>query len=226
MIQETNPKQAAGHAAAQFVEAGMLVGLGTGSTASFFIDSLIERCRQGLTISAVATSEKSRQQALAGGIPLVDMAQVTTIDLTVDGADQIDPQKRMIKGGGGALVREKIIASASREMVVVVDSSKLVKQLGAFPLPVEVIPFGYRATLAKLNSLGYQGQMRRHPNQELYTTDNGNYIYDIHFDRLLDNPEEINAEILFTPGVVDTGFFFNLASRVIVAYPDGHLDTF
>lgn len=218
---EQRAKQAAGYAAAALIQDGMLVGLGTGSTAAFFIDSLIMRVKEGLKISAVATSDRSEKQAKAGGIPLVDINNITELDITVDGADEIDHQKRMIKGGGGALLREKIVASMSREMIVIIDEKKLVDNLGAFPLPVEVVSFAHQVTLHKIQKLGFAGSFRL-KDGSLYKTDNGNYIIDIAFqDRRCANPEKDDAIIRTIPGVVETGFFFNLAGRVIVGYQDG-----
>lgn len=215
----SNAKQAAGYAAAQLVEDGMLVGLGTGSTAAYFIASLIERCKRGLRIKAIASSKKSMEQALSGGIALIDMDNVTSIDLTVDGADEIDPQKRMIKGGGGAFVREKILASTSKEMVVIIDETKQVSALGNVPLPVEIIPFGCHATIEKLQKLDYDGHLRG--DRVPFLTENGNYIFDIHFNELLKNPEEHHMRIISIPGVIDTGFFFNMAGRVITGSANG-----
>lgn len=217
-------KVAAGKVAADLIQDGMLVGLGTGSTAAHFIDALIARCRAGLNVTAVATSTKSLAQAKAGGIPLVDPDTLTTIDMTVDGADEIDAKKRMIKGGGGALLREKIIATMSREMVVVVDEGKLVDKLGAFPLPIEITPFAFRATISHINRLGYQGKLRSLRDDLPYITDNGNYIYDIHLGLSRDNPEEDEAKIRRIPGVVETGFFFHLAGRVIIGRSDGTVE--
>jgi ribose 5-phosphate isomerase A len=215
---------AAGRAALQFIKDGMLVGLGTGSTASCFIQHLIERCREGLKITAVATSKRSMDQAIKGGIPFVNINEITTIDVTVDGADEIDPQKRMIKGGGGALLREKIMATNSREMIVIVEENKCVNKLGKFPLPIEIVPFAYNATLHQLEKKGYVGKLRTTKTNELYLTDNGNYIFDIHFAQLLENPEEHERIIRAVPGVVETGFFFHLAGHVIVGYGNDHVE--
>lgn len=215
-------KMAAGKAAADLVEDGMLVGLGTGSTAACFIVSLIERCRtSALQIQAVATSERSAKLAAEGGIALMDPNAISTIDMTVDGADEIDRKKRMIKGGGGALLREKIIASSSGEMVVIIDETKLVDQLGGFPLPVEISAFAYNATLYKVCSLGYNGVMRKTKDGQLYITDNGNYIIDISFPNGCTSPERDEAALKAVPGVLETGFFFGLAGRVLVGYRDG-----
>lgn len=216
-------KNAAGKAAAELVQDGMVVGLGTGSTALFFIEHLIERVKKGLNISVVATSSRSLELATQGNIPTSDIQQVTHLDFAADGADEIDEKMRMIKGGGGALLREKIVATMSREWVVMVDPQKRVKQLGTFPLPLEILPFAYHATEAKIESLGFQGEFRK-KEKALYKTDNGNYIFDIHFKETLPNPEELNEILLPIPGVLETGFFFNLAKKVIVGYPDGHTE--
>ncbi|MBS0620917.1 MAG: ribose-5-phosphate isomerase RpiA [Verrucomicrobia bacterium] len=208
-------KKAVGYKAAELIENGMRVGLGTGSTAFYFIERLIERCRTGLKIHAVATSIQSQKMAEEGGIPLLPITEVTALDVTVDGADEIDEKKRMIKGGGGAHVREKIIAAMSREMIVIVDESKLVKELGKCKLPVEILPFAAKATLHHIEKAGYRGHFRD------FVTDNGNYIVDIHFGTTLFHPEEEHERLRAIPGVVDTGFFFNLAGRVIVGFADG-----
>lgn len=219
-----NAKRTAGYAAADYVQDGMLVGLGTGSTAFYFIDRLIQRCKEGLQMRGVATSQKSLEQALAGNIPMADISNITSIDLTVDGADEIDPHKRMIKGGGGALLREKILATMSRNVVIIIDETKQVQQLGKFPLPVEIIPFGYNSTIARLKQMGYPGVLRKDKSGNIYITDNGNYIVDIHFTNPLDYPENDNLRIRFTPGVVETGFFFNLVGTVITGFKDGRVE--
>ncbi len=217
-------KEAAAIAAAELIEEGKIIGLGTGSTASRFIHHLGERCRQGLKIQAVASSRQSEQQAIVEGIPLLDANAVTSLDLDVDGADEIDGDKRMIKGGGGALLREKIVAKMSREMIVIVDQHKVVEKLGKFPLAVEIVPFAYQSTLHHLQGLGYQGSLRTAPKKELFITENGNYIYDIHFPHLIDKPDEEQLKIRSIPGVVETGLFLHLACRVIVGYDDGHAE--
>lgn len=214
-------KKSVGEKAASFVENGMLVGLGTGSTAACFIDSLIERCRQGLKITAVSSSIRSLDQARAGGIPILDMNQITDIDLTIDGADEIDPSNRMIKGGGGAHVREKILATSSKQMIVIVDESKIVPVLGRFGLPIEILPFGFNATINKIKKLGYDGSMRAQKDGSVYVTDNGNYIFDVHSPKQFPNPESDHDAIVNLAGVVDTGFFFNLPTRVLIGYSDG-----
>jgi ribose 5-phosphate isomerase A len=216
-------KKAAGIQGADLVQDDMIVGLGTGSTAFYFIERLIQRYREGLKIQAVASSEKSSKQGLEGGIPLLDINQISEIDMTVDGADEIDPLKRMIKGGGGALLREKIIASMSSEMVIVIDERKLVSKLGACKLPVEIIPFGHFATIKKIERFGFKGKIRKNAEGSPFVTDNGNWIFDIQYEMPTEDPERDEAMILSIPGIVDTGFFFNLAGRVIIGFLDGQV---
>jgi ribose 5-phosphate isomerase A len=216
-------KKTVAYKAAELVENGMHIGLGTGSTVFFFIERLIQRCKKGLKIRAIASSEQSLQQAKAGNIPLLDIDAVSTLDLTVDGADEIDPQKRMIKGGGGAHVREKIVATMSREMIVIIDESKLVTALGKHKLPVEILPFARNAIFHHIGKAGYKGEFRKKNDGKLFVSDNGNLLIDIHFDSLRKNPEQDHETLLHIPGVVDTGFFFNLAGRVIVGFADGQI---
>jgi ribose 5-phosphate isomerase A len=219
--EQTEIKRRLGKEAASYVEEGMLVGLGTGSTAACFIHYLSLRCQSGLKITAVSSSEKSLELARAGGIPTIDMTDVTSIDLTIDGADEVDPRLRLIKGGGGAHVREKILASTSKKMLVIIDESKLVSTLGKCGLPIEILPFGYHATIAKLHRYGFDGKLRMTKEGSPYKTDNGNYIFDIRSPDLFPHPEEVHDLIIQTPGVLDTGFFFNLASSLLIGYADG-----
>lgn len=217
-------KKAVAYRAAELIEQGMLVGLGTGSTAFFFIERLGERCQnEGLKIRAIASSDHSMTLAMQNGIPLIDMNRALTLDITVDGADEVDPQKRLIKGGGGAHVREKIVAAMSHELMIIVDESKHVTALGKCKLPVEILPFAHLTTLRHIQKLGYQGQLRMTSANELFITDNQHLIVDIHFKHLLDEPEKVHEALLHIPGVVDTGFFFNLTGRVITGFADGQV---
>jgi ribose 5-phosphate isomerase A len=216
-------KVSAGKAAADMIHSGMIVGLGTGSTAAFFIDFLANRCLEGLNIKAVATSKKSFEQAQALRIPMLDINDLMEIDLTVDGADEIDLERRMIKGGGGALLREKIVANMSREMVVVIDESKAVDFLGAFPLPVEIVSFAPLATIHHIHKLGYQGKLRTLSNGIPFVTDSGNLIYDIQLVYPCTHPKKVHAEIRSIPGVVETGFFFDLARKIIIGNEKGNV---
>ncbi len=218
-------KKAAGHAAAELVKDGMTIGLGTGSTASFFIDELGRRCQNGLKISAIATSQQSTRQAQKLGIPLISPEEVSFLDMTIDGADEIDHQKNMIKGGGGALLREKLIALASKEMVVIVDETKLVEHLGTFPVPIEIASFAYLSTLKRLENNDYNGVLRLNRDQSIYVTDNGNYVFDIQFTKPILNPIEEHDRLKNFCGVIETGLFFNIAGRIVVGYEDGFAKT-
>jgi ribose 5-phosphate isomerase A len=217
-------KKALGEKAATLVEEGMLVGLGTGSTVFFFIESLIKRCQAGFKITAIATSLRSLEQAKKGGIPIFDMDRVSQVDLTVDGADEIDPKNQMVKGGGGALAREKILASSSKKMIVIVDESKVVPVLGKFGVAVEILPFCYLTTLAKIRKAGFDGKMRYASNGELYVTDNGNYIFDINSPREFPDPTNAHGRLAVLPGIVETGFFFNLPVQLLIGYTDGSIE--
>lgn len=214
-------KEAAGTKAAEFIEPGMIVGLGTGTTAAYFIAALIQRHQQGLQIQVVASSRHSADLAKQGGIPLLDLNSVPRVDLTVDGADEIDPKKRMIKGGGGAHVREKILACASQEMIVIVDESKLVASIGRGKLPVEILFYGAPATRKHIEDLGMSGLWRTSSDGDFFFTENGNLLFDIEFPSPPSSPEDVHATLIAIPGVIDTGFFFGIAGRVIVGYADG-----
>jgi len=216
MTQDT-AKKAVGTEAAKLIQAGMIVGLGSGSTAEFFIEAL---AASKLPIKAVSSSHRSADLAQSKGIPILDLNEVSHIDITVDGADEIDPKKRMIKGGGGAHVREKILAAASREMVVIVDETKLVSQLGKAKLPVEVLPYGSSMTQRKIEVLSYKGAFRKN-----FLTDNGNLIFDIQLPSPTSQPEKVHEQLIQIPGVVDTGFFFHLAGRVLIGHANGTVKT-
>lgn len=215
-------KKAAGEKAAELIENGMVVGLGTGSTAFFFIEALIRRCKQGLKIQAIASSNRSQAQAKKGGIPILNIDDLSSIDTYVDGADEIDPQKQMIKGGGGALLREKIVAHMSKEMIVVIDETKLSPKLGKQKLPVEILPFGHKSTIHKLENLGYHGALRTQK-ESFYLTENGNLLFDIQLDPKRTDPPADHQRIINIPGVIDTGFFLELAGRVVIGFLDGQI---
>jgi ribose 5-phosphate isomerase A len=213
-------KDAAAKHAAGLIKNNSIVGIGTGSTAVLFIKHLICRCQEGLKIQALATSLRSQLLAAKGGIPLIDPNTLVSIDIAVDGADEMDPKKQMIKGAGGALLREKIIASMAQEMIVIIDESKCVKHLGARPLPVEILPFAYKATLAKIQKMGFDPVIRK-LDGALYLTDNGNYIADLHTKNFLIHPMEVQQNLLLIPGIIETGLFINMAGRVIIGHPEG-----
>lgn len=217
-------KELVGEKAASLVQDGMLVGLGSGSTAAYFIDSLIKRCKEGLTITAVSSSKQSLERAKEGNIKTYSLNEVDKIDLTCDGADEIDPQKRMIKGGGGCHLQEKILAYNSKEMVVMVDETKICKKLGNRKLPLEVLYYGAVLTENKIRDMGYKGFFRKQKDGTLFFTENANLIYDIEFEDGIDDPAKIDNELLQIPGVLETGLFLNLAGRVIVGYFDGRIE--
>jgi len=208
-------KQRSAEGACEYVKDGMIVGLGTGSTAEFAVKKIGELVRNGLSIRGIPTSDATKILAESEGIPLIDFSETMFIDLTIDGADEIDANLNMIKGGGAALLREKIVASASREEIIIVSVSKLVQQLGAFPLPVEVIPFGWQVVFNQLESLQGNPELRLKQGQPS-VTDQGNFIVDCHF-RKIENPEQLEQHLNMIPGVVENGLFINLCTRMIMA---------
>ena len=208
-------KQRSAEAACEYVKDGMIVGLGTGSTAEFAVKKIGELVRNGLSIRGIPTSDATKILAESEGIPLIDFSETMFIDLTIDGADEIDANLNMIKGGGAALLREKIVASASREEIIIVSGSKFVQQLGAFPLPVEVIPFGWQVVFNQLESLQGNPELRLKQGQPS-VTDQGNFIVDCHF-RKIENPEQLEQHLNMIPGVVENGLFINLCTRMIMA---------
>ncbi|MGR3912787.1 MAG: ribose-5-phosphate isomerase RpiA [Candidatus Rhabdochlamydia sp.] len=218
-------KKAAADKAFTFIKPGMVVGLGTGSTAAYFIQAVIDGFHQGLPVQVVASSKSSFLLAQKGNLPLLNSDELISIDLYVDGADEIDLQKRMVKGGGGALLREKILAHMSSQMIAIVDDTKVVKKLGTRPLPVEIVPFGCRATLHHLENLGFKGVLRLGKDGRPWVTENQNYLYDL----TLSNPvsfDQIHQTICSVPGVVETGFFPSQANLVIVGKEDGQTELY
>ena len=219
-------KQHAAAAALTEIRPGMRLGLGTGSTAKHFVDLLGARVADGFACICVPTSEATAAQARALGIPLTTLEETPALDLTVDGADEIGPALALIKGGGAALLREKIVAAASARMVVIADASKRVPALGAFPLPIEVNRFGLAATSALVRSVaaahGAVGEvvLRRAQGGEPVVTDGGHLILDALFGRIF-NPEALSADLHKVPGVVEHGLFLGLCSRAYIATPDG-----
>jgi ribose 5-phosphate isomerase A len=208
-------KQAAARAAAELVEPGSIVGLGSGSTATYAIRFLGERVRDGLKIVGVPTSQKTKQLAEQLGIPLATLDEQPQIDIDVDGADEIDPQLNLIKGGGGALLREKVIASASRRLIVVGDSSKQVARLGKFPLPVEVIPFAQLLVAKRIAVLGAQVSLRGGATGNPYVTDEGHHILDCTFGEIAD-PVALAERLRAIPGVVEHGLFIGMAEMALI----------
>jgi ribose 5-phosphate isomerase A len=217
-------KREAAERALQLVKPGMKLGLGSGSTARQFVDLVGERVKAGLHVRCVATSEGTATQAKALGIPLGTLDDIPELDLTVDGADQVDPKLNLIKGGGGALLREKIVASASKRMVVIADSTKLVPRLGAFPLPIEVVPFGLAATRRHIErafaQLGLAGPIHLRGGSSPFVTDGGHYILDCSLGAIAE-PEQLSQILSPIPGVVEHGLFIGLARAAIIAGAEG-----
>jgi len=218
-------KKAAALAAITYISSGMKLGLGTGSTAKHFVDAVGEKVKQGWDLVCVPTSEATRKQAESLGIRLTTLDETPVLDVTVDGADELDSELRLIKGGGGALLREKIVASSSRQMIVIADDSKKVATLGKFPLPVEVVPFGLKATGVKIDqALAWSGNkgplIVRLRDGKPYATDNGNVILDCALGHI-HNPEKLAAALSSIPGVVEHGLFIGMASLAIIATENG-----
>ncbi len=219
-------KRAAAMRALDLVRDGMKLGLGTGSTAEAFVEMLADRVRAGLKITGTPTSKRTEDKARALGIPLDDLDKLAPLDLTIDGTDEADSDLNLIKGGGGALLREKIVAASSKRMAVIADESKLVNRLGKFPLPVEVIAFGHATTAHRIaaaaKSCGYKSltPMLRTKNGAPYRTDSGNVIYDCPFGAIADAPA-LAAALSAVTGVVEHGLFIGLATTLILAGPKG-----
>jgi len=209
-------KEAAARASLRFIKDGQVVGLGTGSTAAHFIQLLGEQVKQGLRVRGIPTSVRSKQLAESLGIPLTTLDECQEIAVTVDGADEVDPQLRLIKGGGGALLREKIVASATKQLVIVADASKQVKMLGKFPLPVEVIRFSQALISKRITALGANVQLRVENSGKPFVTDENNHILDCHFGEIRD-PEALARQLSDMPGVVEHGLFIGMASVALLA---------
>jgi ribose 5-phosphate isomerase A len=215
-------KEAAARSALSFVRNDNVIGLGSGSTAAYFVRYLAERVQAGLKVQCVPTSNATKELAESLGIPLVSLEDFAQLDVDVDGCDEFDPQLNLIKGGGGALLREKIIASASRQFVVIADSSKQVSVLGKFPLPVEVIPFARPVLVKKIEALGATVKLRQYAYGNPFVTDEGHHILDCHFGKIAD-PASLARTLSDMTGVVEHGLFINLAAVVLVG-KDGKVE--
>jgi len=207
-------KKVAAHQAVSYIEDGMVVGLGTGSTTAYAIEKLGEMVKDGLEIIGIPTSVATENMAKKAGISVSTLNEYPYVDITIDGADQVDSNLNLIKGGGGALLREKMVASCSEKEIIIVDESKIVERF-SFPLPVEVVKFGWKATTKKLANLGFMPSLR-----ENFVTDNGNYILDCKYASIK-NTKEMEREINSIPGVVENGLFIELATEIIIGTPQG-----
>lgn len=213
-------KRIAAEKAVELIEEGMIVGLGTGSTVKYALKKIGERVSDGLHIQGIPTSNQTKKLALKYNIPLTSLAEHPEIDLTIDGADELDSDLNVIKGGGGALTREKIIAFHSKKVVIIADDSKVVKSLGIdFPLPVEIVKFSWEATKKSLEAFECECTLRK-IFDDPFITDNGNYIIDCEFDRISE-PEQLEQEMNMIPGVVENGLFIGLADKAIIGSTQG-----
>lgn len=224
MEKSSTGKEAAALAAAELIQEGMLVGLGTGSTVAFFLKRLGERCKEGLSIRAAASSIRTEKIAQGLGIPIIELKGL--LDVVVDGADEVDYRKRLIKGGGGALLREKMLAFHSRQMIVIVDEEKLVSNLGKAVLPIEIVAFGHEATKRAVLDQRLSVKLRLNHENTPFITDNGNYILDADISHYNDQLEELDIKLRQIPGVVETGLFLGLANKIIVGHEDGSTQEF
>ncbi|WP_204189629.1 ribose-5-phosphate isomerase RpiA [Mammaliicoccus sciuri] len=214
MNQDELKKQVA-YEAVNNIQDGMTIGIGTGSTMRYAIEKLGERVKNGLQIKGVPTSEDTAELARIHHIPLTDFSEVTHLDLVIDGADEVDENLQLIKGGGGALLREKIVANATDNFIVIVDETKYVKTLGKFKLPVEVVPFGWEITAREIESLGCQATLRT-KDSNVYITDNDHYILDCEFG-VIHHPEQLNQDLISIIGVVETGLFIDMTKKVFMS---------
>ncbi|MBC1632568.1 ribose-5-phosphate isomerase RpiA [Listeria welshimeri] len=215
-----NQKKIAGEKACGWVKDGMVVGLGTGSTVYYTIEKLGEMVRDGLNITGIATSEETAIQAKKLGIPLKSLNDVKQIDVTIDGADEVNKDFQGIKGGGGALLREKMVAAASLMNIWVVEEKKLVEELGEFSLPIEVIPFGWKQIKWSLEKEAIETELRKNDSGKVYQTNNGNYILEIK-NQILTNPVEWQEKLAGIPGIVEHGLFLNYVDIVICGKANG-----
>ncbi|EOW9527315.1 ribose 5-phosphate isomerase A [Bacillus cytotoxicus] len=218
-----NLKRLAGEYAVHFVQDGMKIGLGTGSTVYWAIQRLGQLVKEGLTIEAVPTSIETEKLATELSIPLRLDNTIDYLDLTIDGADEINPNLQLTKGGGGALLREKIVAVSSRKLIIIADESKQVEELGTFPLPIEIIPFAYNQTEKKIQSLGCQTVLRM-KNGVPFLTDNGNFILDCKFPNQITDPLEMNHRLKMITGVIETGLFINMVHKAIIGTENGIIE--
>lgn len=215
-------KRAVARRAAELVRDGMMLGLGTGSTAKHLLYALAERMKDGLRFTGVPTSETTKKLALELKIPVVEIDEAEQIQLAIDGADEITSELNLMKGGGGAFLQEKMVAFAAEKFVVIGDETKLVDHLGKFPLPVEIVPYGIERIKRHITSTGCKRVSLRYRNDTIYVTDHGHFVLDCHFD-IISNPARLNVTLKEIPGVVETGLFLGMADTAIIGYADGKI---
>jgi len=212
-------KRAVGEKAVEYIKDGMVLGLGSGSTVYWMLKKLGEYVNEGLEITGVPSSLRTEGWAKEFGIPLTTLSEARRLDLAIDGADEVDPSFNLIKGGGGSLLREKLVNDAANQVLIVVDDSKLVNQLGAFPLPVEIVPFGWENTAEKISKLHCRPNLRK-IDGEIFITNNGNYILDCEFNKIIDSVM-LHQSLKMILGVVETGLFIQMADVILVSGKNG-----
>lgn len=217
--QATEKKRQAAEKAVEYIEDGMNIGLGSGSTVYWMMSKLGERIRDGLRVKGIPSSKRTEMWAEEFGIPLTTFSKVKTLDLAIDGADEVDPHLNLTKGGGGSLLREKLVDAASNRLIIVVDDSKMVSRLGRFPLPVEVVPFGWETTAERISEFQVTPTLRKNEDG-VFITNNGNYILDCPYQQIED-PHALHQQLKGMLGVVETGLFLNMTDIVLVGHDDG-----
>jgi len=222
MLSVDETKKIAAEYALQFIEPGMTIGIGTGSTIYHFITALAEKVKAGLHIKGVATSIKTERLSKELGVDMIDLNDATTVQLTIDGADEIDGRLRLIKGGGGALLQEKMVAAASDKLIIIADSHKLVAQLGNCPLPLEIIPYGWKQTQKQIGRHFEVRSELRVNDGKTFITDHGHFILDCFFEKI-ENTEELSLRLNNIPGVIENGLFINMAALAIIGYENGEI---
>lgn len=223
MLSVDQIKQLVADSAAELIKPGMVLGIGSGSTLSWFISAIAKKMRNGLACTAVPTSSQTRELASREGIQLTELNDVSSIDLTIDGADEIDDQLQLIKGGGGFLLQEKMVAAASTQLIIIADHTKLKSRLGSFPLPVEVVPYGWKQVAQRMqSSYGIKTSLRM-KDGKIFQTDHGHHILDCTFENIAD-PAFLNTSLHLIPGVVETGLFINMCCKALIGYPDGKVE--
>jgi ribose 5-phosphate isomerase A len=223
MLTQEEIKKKLGKYAADLVPANATIGMGTGSTVFWLIQELAVRVRNGFFIKIVPTSNQTKKLAAEAGISSIELNDVDSLPVAIDGADEIDDRFQLIKGGGGALLQEKMVAAASKKLIIMADETKLVKQLGHFPLPVEVITSGWKQVQRKLMTIGCSKVVLRNVNDKAFVTDNNHYILDCYFEKIED-AAALNISLHLVPGVVETGLFINMAHSVIIGRADGTIE--
>lgn len=222
MLSSDEIKQVVGREAVSLVQQDMTIGIGSGSTVFYFIKALGEKVRNGFSCKGVPTSLQTLSLSREHGITMLELNEVDQIDMDIDGADEIDEQFQLVKGGGGALLQEKMVAASSKEVVIIADNAKFKKQLGAFPLPVEVIPYGWKKVQQQIKQIWSVDSSLRMKNNQPLLTDHGHYILDCYFKNIPD-PSRLSIDLHLIPGVVETGLFIDMCDLAIIGYPDGSI---